>query len=98
MDSTRSNAMTPVIAARLEGLHVAVIGAGSIGAELLRSLAAMGVRRVSVGGGLARVGWVAFAHAAKVLAEEGSFAGFAATVPSPFNPQAFFREDARSQQ
>jgi|GEM_PF-4414603 len=48
MDSTRSNAMTPVIAERLEGLHVAVIGAGSIGAELLRSLESMGVRRIDV--------------------------------------------------
>lgn len=39
--------------------------------------AALGVRRVSVGGGLARVAWGAFQRAAKELAEEGTFGGFA---------------------
>ena len=38
-------------------------------------LAALGVRRVSVGGALARVAWGAFASAAQALAQYGSFAG-----------------------
>jgi 2-methylisocitrate lyase-like PEP mutase family enzyme len=39
-------------------------------------IAALGVRRISVGGGLARVAMTAFAKAARGLAEQGSFAGF----------------------
>jgi 2-methylisocitrate lyase-like PEP mutase family enzyme len=40
-------------------------------------VAAMGVRRISVGGALARSAWGGFMRAAKDLAEQGSFAGFA---------------------
>jgi 2-methylisocitrate lyase-like PEP mutase family enzyme len=36
----------------------------------------LGVRRISVGSALARVAWGAFIHAAKSLAETGSFEGF----------------------
>lgn len=39
-------------------------------------IAALGVRRVSVGGALARA-WGALMRAAKPLAEHGSFEGFA---------------------
>jgi 2-methylisocitrate lyase-like PEP mutase family enzyme len=44
-------------------------------------LAALGVRRISVGGALARTAWGGFTRAAKLLAEEGSFAGFKDAVP-----------------
>ncbi len=43
-------------------------------------LADLGVRRISVGSGLARVAWGAFMRAAQDLAENGSFAGFAAAA------------------
>jgi len=43
----------------------------------LQDLAALGVRRVSVGGALARSAWSGFARAAKLVAERGTFAGFA---------------------
>jgi 2-methylisocitrate lyase-like PEP mutase family enzyme len=39
-------------------------------------LAAVGVRRISVGGALARCAWGGFMRASKLLADEGSFAGF----------------------
>src|SRR5882762_1860471 len=39
-------------------------------------LAAMGVRRISVGGALARSAWGGFIRMAKEIAEQGSFAGF----------------------
>jgi 2-methylisocitrate lyase-like PEP mutase family enzyme len=39
-------------------------------------LASMGVRRVSVGGALARSAWGGFTRMAKEIAEQGSFAGF----------------------
>lgn len=39
-------------------------------------LAEMGVRRISVGSSLARCAWTGFIHAAKQIAETGSFGGF----------------------
>jgi 2-methylisocitrate lyase-like PEP mutase family enzyme len=44
-------------------------------------LAAIGVRRISVGSALALVAWGAFARAARTLAEEGSFAGLTGGLP-----------------
>ena len=41
-------------------------------------IAALGVRRISVGGALARCAWGGFMQAAQALAEQGSFAGLAA--------------------
>jgi 2-methylisocitrate lyase-like PEP mutase family enzyme len=39
-------------------------------------LAALGVRRISVGGALARAAWTAFTRAAQTIAEDGAFTGF----------------------
>ena len=44
--------------------------------------AALGVRRISVGGALARTAWLAAAKAAQQIAEQGSFAGLAGPDPS----------------
>ena len=43
----------------------------------LEDIAALGVRRVSVGGALARAAWGGFLRAARTLAEEGRFDGLA---------------------
>ncbi|MEA3160816.1 MAG: hypothetical protein QOD95_2364 [Gammaproteobacteria bacterium] len=43
----------------------------------LEKIAALGVRRVSVGGALARAAWGGFMRAAKLIQEEGRFDGFA---------------------
>jgi 2-methylisocitrate lyase-like PEP mutase family enzyme len=43
----------------------------------MADIAALGVRRVSVGGALARAAWGGFMRAAKLIAEEGRFDGFA---------------------
>jgi 2-methylisocitrate lyase-like PEP mutase family enzyme len=40
----------------------------------VNDLAALGVRRISVGSGLARAAWTAFLRAARVISETGSFA------------------------
>jgi 2-methylisocitrate lyase-like PEP mutase family enzyme len=45
-------------------------------------LAAIGVRRISVGGGLARAAWGGFMRAARDLAENGSFEGFSGSPPN----------------
>ncbi len=55
------------------------------------ALAGLGVRRISVGGALARCAWGAFARAAQEIAAEGSFGGFGAAGASP---NVFFRENA----
>ena len=47
----------------------------------LESIAALGVRRVSVGGALARAAWGGFMRAAGLLASEGKFDGFADAAP-----------------
>ncbi len=39
-------------------------------------LAELGVRRVSVGGALARTAWTAFMKAAQAIADQGDFGGF----------------------
>jgi 2-methylisocitrate lyase-like PEP mutase family enzyme len=44
-------------------------------------LAAAGVRRISVGGALARAAWGGFISAATEIAEHGTFTGLAAAVP-----------------
>jgi 2-methylisocitrate lyase-like PEP mutase family enzyme len=40
-------------------------------------LASLGVRRISVGGALARAAWAGFMGAAKEIAEQGTFTAFA---------------------
>jgi methylisocitrate lyase len=46
-------------------------------------LAALGVRRISVGGALARAAWSSFLYAAQELAEYGTFGRLANAVPFP---------------
>lgn len=50
---------------------------GSTSELTMQAIAALGVRRVSVGGALARVAWGGFMRAARMLAEQGRFDGFA---------------------
>ncbi len=47
----------------------------------LAELAALGVRRISVGGALARAAWAGFLSAATEIAERGTFSGLARAVP-----------------
>jgi 2-methylisocitrate lyase-like PEP mutase family enzyme len=50
---------------------------GYASALSVSDIAALGVRRISVGGALARAAWGGFMRAAKLLAEEGRFDGLA---------------------
>jgi 2-methylisocitrate lyase-like PEP mutase family enzyme len=59
----------------------------------LADAAELGVRRISVGGALARAAWGGFLRAAKLLAEEGRFDGFA-DAASGQALNAFFGPDA----
>jgi 2-methylisocitrate lyase-like PEP mutase family enzyme len=55
-------------------------------------IAAMGVRRISVGGSLARVAMDAFVRTATAIAKEGKFDGFAGLI-SNAELNKFFRDD-----
>ncbi len=57
-------------------------------------LAVMGVRRISVGSSLARKAWTGFIRAAKLIADEGSFAGFDGLTPYA-ELNEFFKKDSR---
>jgi 2-methylisocitrate lyase-like PEP mutase family enzyme len=63
----------------------------------LADVAALGVRRVSVGGALARAAWGGFMRAAKELAEAGRFDAFE-DAASHAKLQEFFRADAKRRQ
>jgi 2-methylisocitrate lyase-like PEP mutase family enzyme len=54
-----------------------------VGSDLatVAELAALGVRRISVGGALARVAWAGFLDAAKEIAENGTFSRLSFGVP-----------------
>ena len=58
----------------------------------IADLAAMGVRRVSVGSALARAAWTGFIRAAKNIADEGSMEGFDGSI-SYADLDGFFQKD-----
>jgi len=58
----------------------------------LQDISALGVRRVSVGGALARTAWGAFMRAARLIAEQGKFDGLEDAVSSD-ELDSFFRND-----
>ena len=66
---------------------------GSTSEFTLADIAALGVRRVSVGGALARSAWGGFMRAAQSLAEQGVFDGFAQAAPGA-ELNALFRAKA----
>ena len=63
----------------------------------MADLAALGVRRISVGSALARTAWGAFMRASRQIATEGRFDGFAEAVPFA-EINGFFRQDASRRQ
>jgi 2-methylisocitrate lyase-like PEP mutase family enzyme len=70
---------------------------GNAGTFSVAGLAALGVRRISLGGGLARAAWGGFYKAARGLAEQGSFEGLAGSTPGgEINALFDRREDGRT--
>lgn len=65
---------------------------GSTSEMTMPDIEALGVRRVSVGGAMARAAWGGFMRAAKLLAEQGRFDGFA-NAASGQELNAFFSDD-----
>jgi 2-methylisocitrate lyase-like PEP mutase family enzyme len=88
----RTRADIEAIVAAVAPRPVNVLMGGSAGLTL-SDLAALGVRRVSVGSALARAAWTGFIRAATSMAREGSFAGLEGCVPHE-ELNAFFRGDS----
>ena len=55
----------------------------------MSQIADLGVRRISIGGALARAAWGGFMRAAKLIVEQGRFDGFA-NAASGSELDAFF--------
>jgi 2-methylisocitrate lyase-like PEP mutase family enzyme len=66
----------------------------STSALTVAEIAAMGVRRISVGGTLARVAWTAVTQSARQIAETGKFDSFAGVIPNS-ELNALFRAERR---
>ena len=71
---TREEIATVVAAVAPKPVNLLI---GSASELTMQDIAALGVRRVSVGGALARSAWGGFMRAARCIAEQGRFDGFA---------------------
>ncbi len=60
----------------------------------ISQLAALGVRRISVGGALARAAWTGFLDAAREIADEGTFNRLGQAVPFADVNQLFASREA----
>jgi 2-methylisocitrate lyase-like PEP mutase family enzyme len=69
------------------------LNSGALGFTV-SDIAAMGVRRISVGGSLARVAMHAFIRTATEIAKDGKFDGFANLISNP-ELNTFFNEDRK---
>jgi 2-methylisocitrate lyase-like PEP mutase family enzyme len=85
---TREQVSAVVKAVRPKPVNVLISGPGGL---TIPDVAELGVRRVSVGGALARAAWGGFITAAKELAEKGTFGGFTGAAPHG-ELNKFFRE------
>jgi 2-methylisocitrate lyase-like PEP mutase family enzyme len=76
------------------GKAINFLNFGALGFTV-NDLAAMGVRRISVGGSLARVAMYAFIKTATEIAKDGKFDGFANLIGNP-ELNKFFGEDRKT--
>ena len=70
---TREDIVAVVVAIAPKPVNVLI---GTASELIMQDVAALGVRRISVGGALARSAWGSFMRAAKLIAQEGRFDGF----------------------
>lgn len=90
----KTSADISAIVAAAGGKPVNTLVYGDVGLSV-SEIAATGTRRISIGAALARAAWAAFIEATRLIAQEGSFKGFAGNGASaPLNP--FFRDDLKA--
>jgi 2-methylisocitrate lyase-like PEP mutase family enzyme len=75
---TREEVAAVVKSVAPKPVNVLISGPGGL---TISDVTTLGVRRVSVGGALARAAWGGFITAARELAERGTFGGFAGAAP-----------------
>ncbi|MEO6625881.1 MAG: isocitrate lyase/phosphoenolpyruvate mutase family protein [Burkholderiaceae bacterium] len=85
--------ITAVVAAVAPKPFNLLVGAAS--KMTVSEIAALGVRRISVGGALARSAWGGFLRSAKALAEHGTFGAFADAAPGG-ELNNFFQSDVKT--
>ena len=78
------------------GKAINFLNSGAFGFSV-NDLAGMGVRRISVGGSLARVAMHAFIKTAKEISEQGTFTGFDGLITNA-ELNKFFAEDRKKRQ
>lgn len=89
----RTREQISAVVAAAGGKPVNLLMFGDLGLTVA-DVAALGVRRISVGAALARAAWAAFIKATALIRDEGSFAGFADNGRSaPLN--RFFNDDLK---
>jgi 2-methylisocitrate lyase-like PEP mutase family enzyme len=86
---TREQIAAVVMAVAPKPVNVLVAHASELAVS---DLAALGVRRISAGSGLARAAWGGFIRAARGITESGKFDGFAGATPNP-ELNSFFCDD-----
>ena len=86
----REKADVSAVVAAVAPKPVNLLIGGAIGLTMANA-ASLGVRRVSVGGALARAAWGGFIRAAKEIAEHGTFDEFAHAAPHA-ELQEFFKQ------
>ncbi len=91
---TREQIETVVKAVAPKPVNLLMSAAGGF---TVKDIAAMGVRRISVGGTLARVAMQAFLKSAREMAEQGKFDSFAGVLPNA-ELNAFFHDDRTRRQ
>jgi len=87
----RTREQIAAVVAAVAPKPVNVLVGGPIGLTVA-DVAALGVRRISTGGALARAAWGGFVRAAKQLADEGRFDALADAAPGA-ELNGFFRDD-----
>jgi 2-methylisocitrate lyase-like PEP mutase family enzyme len=87
----RTREQIEAVVAAVAPKPVNFLNSGAFGFKVA-DLAAMGVRRISVGGSLARVAMQAFIRTAEQIARDGRFDGFASLMPNA-ELNKFFSED-----
>ena len=86
---TREEIAAVVLAVAPKPVNVLVAHASELTVD---DLATLGVRRISVGSGMARAAWGGFIRVARGIAEQGRFDAFAGAAPHA-ELNRFFRED-----
>jgi len=89
----KTRAQIEAVVAAVAPKPLNVLNGANLGFSV-EALAAMGVRRISVGGSLARAAWTGFARAAQEIASRGTFTGFDGLMTNA-ELNAFFGADRK---